>query len=50
MGTDFPYYEEILVPFLKDRLWVFKSHNGDTSEIMKFVEKTNLKNYRIEIW
>ena len=50
LGVDFPYYKEILIPFFKDKLWVFKSHNGNTSEINEFLEKANLKNYRIELW
>lgn len=50
LGADFPYYKEILVPFFKDKLWVFKSHNGNTTDIMKFVEKTGLRSYSIEMW
>lgn len=49
-GVDYPYYKEILVPFLKDKLWVFKSHNGNTSEIMRFIKITKLKKYHIETW
>ncbi len=28
----------------------FESHNGNTIEIMKFVKKTGLRNYSIEMW
>lgn len=50
LGVDFQYYKEILVPFFKDKLWVFKAYNGDTSEINQFLDKTGLDNYRIESW
>ena len=49
-GVDYPYYKEIIVPFLRDRVWIFYAHKGNTSAIMEFIEKTNLKNYRIETW
>lgn len=50
LGVDFQYYKEILVPFLKDKLWVFKAYNGNIGEIKMFLEKVNLKNYHIEQW
>lgn len=50
LGVDFPYYKEILVPFLDDKLWFFKAHNGNTVEIKNFLEKVHLESYRIESW
>ncbi len=50
LGVDFPYYKEILIPYLGDKLWVFKAHNGNTTEILEFIREFRLENYRIENW
>lgn len=50
LGADYQYYKEIIVPFLKNRLWVFMAHNGNANEIMQFIERTGIANYRIDAW
>lgn len=50
LGVDFPYYKEILVPFLRDKQWIFMSHNGNTNEIRKFIDQTKLENVSIKTW
>ncbi len=49
-GMDYPYYKEIIVPFFRDRLWVFWCHGGNTQDATSFIEKAQIKNYKFNLW
>lgn len=49
-SIDDPYYKEILVPFFRDKLWVFYAYHGNTQDIMPFIESSKINHYQIENW
>lgn len=49
-SVDDPYYKQILVPFFRDKLWVFYAYQGNTKDITPFIESSRLEHYQIEKW
>lgn len=52
-SADYAYYSDILLPKLRDKIWIFYMRDGDAStkaDIDEFILKSNILNHKIEIW
>ena len=49
-GPDDLYYEQYLIPILKNAHWVFFYHNNDRKEKEDFAQKHSLKNVEFIHW